>query len=526
MARHKLTGPGPGRPKGSMNKETYKGRALMGLARVMDEQGTETGRSLLDDWMYGYVTTAAKKPDSWQSRHLADILVGPKSLEELDAWRGRALKEDADFVLYRIHRQAFDIQQEILLSRVPLKLLMAGRRAGKTTTFQAVTATHLAQGHRVLYIGKTITTAISQMYEPVMAQLRDLGVEIEEHHRNEGVIRTRDGAEFQLRGNSSTEEREKLRGEKWHCVIIDECQSQTALSYLREDIIEPMLVDYSGELYMGGTGPRVRGTYWEMVWSEDAHARRWNWSLQGNPFIPDHLEVLAQIRADKGLTESDPLYVREYLGKIAYDDDALVLRLGAANYYDMAELEAWVKSQPPSDIRLTAGLDFGFADADAFVIIAYSISRPERYVVWQYKARRTGLTELVDAIRTGMTSTTNLPALRNVPNKQINIFADTAGKKMTVELYTQYNLPVYDAYKANKDMGIELLQAEVRTGAFKLAKGSDLDEECMRTVFARDELDNLTREIDDTTYHPDVMDAVLYSLRGVWMTQKPTEETK
>jgi len=146
-------------------------------------------------------------------------------------------------------------------------------------------------------------------------------------------------------------------------------------------------------------------------------------------------------------------------------------------------------------------------------------------VVWQYKARRTGLTELVDAIRTGMTSTTNLPALRNVPNKQINIFADTSGKKMTVELYTQYNLPVYDAYKANKDMGIELLQAEVRTGAFKLAKGSDLDDECMRTVFARDELDNLTREIDDTTYHPDVMDAVLYSLRGVWMTQKPTEES-
>ena len=97
---------------------------------------------------------------------------------------------------------------------------------------------------------------------------------------------------------------------------------------------------------------------------------------------------------------------------------------------------------------------------------------------------------------------------------------------MTVELYTQYNLPVYDAYKANKDMGIELLQAEVRTGSFKLVKGSDFEDECMRTVFARDELDNLTREIDDATYHPDVMDAVLYSMRLVWMTQKPMEGKK
>jgi hypothetical protein len=50
----------------------------------------------------------------------------------------------------------------------------------------------------------------------------------------------------------------------------------------------------------------------------------------------------------------------------------------------------------------------------------------------------------------------------------------------------------------------------------------------LKIIFARDEVTgNLTRVVDDT-YHPDMMDAVLYAFRSIWTTYpdrkpKPTE---
>ena len=39
-------------------------------------------------------------------------------------------------------------------------------------------------------------------------------------------------------------------------------------------------------------------------------------------------------------------------------------------------------------------LDFGFEDADAFGIVAYSTSRPERFLVYEWKARRQGTEDI------------------------------------------------------------------------------------------------------------------------------------
>ena len=48
------------------------------------------------------------------------------------------------------------------------------------------------------------------------------------------------------------------------------------------------------------------------------------------------------------------------------------------------------------------------------------------------------------------------------------------------------------------------------------------EDEALRTIFARVEVEGqpsiITREIDDDVYHPDMMDAILYSLRHYWLT--------
>ena len=98
------------------------------------------------------------------------------------------------------------------------------------------------------------------------------------------------------------------------------------------------------------------------------------------------------------------------------------------------------------------------------------------------------------------------------------VYADTGGlgKKVAYDLSLK-GLPMQDAYKADKDMGVEMLQDEVRTGMFKARRGGAFEDECLKTVFARNERDELTRTLDDDAYHPDLIDAVRYAMRPIWL---------
>jgi hypothetical protein len=460
----------------------------------------------------------ALNPNSRAAMFIADRLVSSDIIDQLDSKLQRAKREDLDFIAYRAYRSCFDIQQQILMSRNRNICIMAGRRSGKSEVIKKKIAVVLAtvEDAKIIYIGKTMFTAIEQIYNGVTDILSELGQTVEETRRNEGYIKLDNGSELYIRGNNTTEDREKLRGFRWDLAVIDEAQSQRALSYLIDHILEPALVDRQGQLILAGTGPRVGGTYWEDIFTRlDSTALRLNWNITQNVFIPNYEELLEQIKAEKNLTDASPLYQREYLGKICYDTDSLVYRLTDQNYYTDDQLQAWVQGQPPSDLRLTAGLDYGFIDSDAFVIVLFSISRPERWVVFEHKGNRTGVTELADAMKAGI-------AMASAAYPQAgsyNIYADTGGgtKKISYELMSQYGLPVQDAYKANKDMAVEILQDEVRRGVFKAKRDSIFADESLKTVFARNERDELTRIIDDDTYHPDLLDAILYGMRFVWV---------
>jgi len=411
------------------------------------------------------------------------------------------------------------------LSKNKYIYLMAGRRSGKSVIDQKKGAEKAITkpDARILYIGLSFTRCMELFWLPMLATLSDLGVKPKEQRRTEGLITLPNGSEIHFVGNTTVDERDKLRGSQWDLIIIDEVQSQKALATLIEEILEPTLIDRKGQMVLSGTGPKVRGTYWEMIWTdhEKHKAARFNWGIPDNPFIPDYEKVLAGILEDKGLTESSPLFIREYLGKICYDDDALVYRLGEQNYYTDADLTAWINSQPISDIKFTAGLDYGFDDSDAFCIVMFSSSKPERFLMYEYKQNRTGVTELAENMKKGLEFIKNHTLLQNVPDASrfFYIYADTAGgcKKISTELCTQYRLPIMDAFKANKYFAVEMLQEEIRRGDFKVPRGGIFDDESLKTVFKRNDRDELTRLIDDEAFHPDEVDAILYSMRFVWI---------
>lgn len=449
-------------------------------------------------------------------------------ISEIEEYETRGEKRELAFLHYQLHKGATDVQRQILFSRAKYLALMAGRRGGKSEGLVRWFADEFIDNPaaRCLYIGLTVTTAMALLWQPMLDHFAMLGIKIEGHSRTEGTITVAGGGLFKFGGNTTVDEREKNRGPNWDRVAIDECQSQKKLDYLVESIISPTLIDKAGQIALCGTGPRVRGTFWESYFlgvKADGSpmypdALRLNWNLSQNPFIPDYEKQLEMIRKEKNLSETDSLYIREYLGRIAYDDDALVLRLGSGNTFDDELLTGWINSQPVTDIRFSGGLDFGFEDADALAIVCYSTSKPDRYLVYEWKANRKGTADIAEAVKAGINYVNTSPLFQKVVNRDFYIHADTGGNAITpYDLATQYGLPIQAAYKQEKDMAVELLQDECRRGIQKFRKDGPLWDEALKTIYARNEQDQLTREIDDETYHPDQMMAVLYAMRPIWL---------
>jgi hypothetical protein len=512
-----------GRPANQTNYRYQFNRILLEESTALSKDGKTAkariiARRVVDDALKG-------KPAAYRI-WMEQAYQSKDFLGELEDYETRGEKRDQDFLHYRLHKAATDVQRTILFSRAKYIFAMAGRRGGKTKVFGDWFGDEFIDnpGARCLYIGLTLTTAMALMWTPMIDTFTMLGLKIKSHNRVEGMITTEADGVMKFGGNTTQDEREKNRGPYWDRVVIDECQSQKQLRYLVESIISPTLLDKAGQLALGGTGPRVRGTYWEELFlgaKPDGtpvypDALRLNWNLTHNPFIPDHENQLAIIRKEKNLEETDPLYIREYLGRIAYDDDALVLRLGSSNSFDDAILAQWINSQPVTDIRFSAGLDFGFEDADALAIIAYSVSLPERFLVYEWKANRTGTADIAAACNAGIAYVKTSPIFAHVVNKDFYIHADTSGNRITpFDLANTYGIPVQAAYNQEKEMAFELLQDETRRGIFKVRKDGPLWDESLKTIYKRNERDELTREIDDETYHPDQMRAVHYAMRPI-----------
>jgi len=511
---------GRGRPSGA----SLKAQVQTLFIEMMAEETKYNGKKLpfLTAWKSEFVKSALE--GGWAAKILTDRLFSENILESIDRSLNKSLREDEDFQQFRILKQGHNVQQRIILDSCRRILCMAGRRAGKTEgNILKITSVAIQDNKNALIVCLTHENAINMYWKGLLESFEGLGYSIEKQDRTEGLIQLSNGSMVSLKGNNTITDREKFRGFAWDIVVIDEVQSQHSLPYLINDILEPTLIDRDGTLMLTGTGPRVRGTYWEVLWNDEKkQASKYNWNLSVNPFIKNHAKILDQIKEEKGLTDSSPLFQREYLGMCVYDDDAQVYRLTDANYFDDNQLTQWIASQPRGDLMFSAGLDYGYEDSDAFVIVLFSKVTQEKFVIFEHKGNRTGVTELADKMKEGIAYVNMNPIFASIPEKHFYIYADTggAGKKISYELQTQFALPTLDAYKANKDFAVEILQEEVRTGLFKVRPTANFADEALKTVWKRNEKDELTRIIDDDTYHPDTTDAVLYSCRNIWINYR------
>ena len=478
-----------------------------------------------------YKESVVKLP--MMQKDFMDRLGTSDMIEKLDDLLANQATRDIDFVRWQIRKDLHDKQRIILDTTSPMVLVITGRRFGKTEADAALAVdSAISDVGNVLYVGLTFSSAMKQMWGPIEKRLKKYSIGFVPHQSDGYFEITATGNKIYIQGASSRPDFEKIRGDKYRVVIIDEAQSQRWLYPLLNEVIKPTTADYGNKtkLVLSGTSPKTGKTHFEELWNapDNNSTIRITGTMNDNPFMPNFPHALEDEMKKYGYDESDPAWQREYLGVVGlYDETALVYHLNEEKgFYEDEELYDFIKKHNVTDLYVSGGVDFGFRDSDAACLILGSKLKndPTKFLIWEYKRNEEGQKEYAEALQRGieLVASLNLPLFTTDQagrrSYKFFYYHDTNELRTAEDFKRVYGLPMMPALKQDKDFAIGLLQEEVRQGHLKIKRGSYLEEEMRSTLWKRDEKDPriITREIDDEVFHPDSIDAVLYASRQMW----------
>ncbi len=165
---------------------------------------------------------------------------------------------------------------------------------------------------------------------------------------------------------------ENLRGDPYHLVILDETQSMRKrhLPYLIDQILTPSLMDTWGTLCMLGTPNSVHtGPFYEACHStgEFKGYSIHDWGWWDNPYLIKPKEWLEREKKRKGVTDSNPRFQQEYMGKWVKADDFFVYRYTNENLRPIPE---------DKEFTYIIGIDLGYDDSTAFSVVGSTDDSP------------------------------------------------------------------------------------------------------------------------------------------------------
>lgn len=413
-------------------------------------------------------------------------------------------------------------QAAFISSRSKRKVLRKTRRAGGTV---ALARSFLQEALREPYGNQLyVTTTLKNAKRLIWPTLKKLNIEkslggvaneTEAFMRfpalpNEPVI--------YLGGAKDKEEIAKIRGYEGGLkrAAIDEAQSirGSVFEELVDDVIEPSLLDYDGELDLVGTpGPVCAGYFHDT----DVGDRSAGWDhffldLRDNPYLEKKSkrpvrDQLADLLKRRNWTEDNPTYRREYLGQWVTDSDALAL------HYDKDRNACAWQQEPLPGWRYIIAFDIGWSDADAIAVLGWAPSDSRLRLVREVITRKQGITELGNQIK----------LLEKLFRPQ-RIVGDMGalGKKIGEELRQRWGLPIVAAEKQRKAEHVGLLDDALLTGSFLAPPDSTFAEDCAIVTWDPDKKAKAVLEFS-ASYHSDIIDAVLYGYRLAfhWLEDAP-----
>lgn len=428
-----------------------------------------------------------------------------------------------------------------------------GRGGGKTTMMKARAVRKLCRIPRckLVYIATTRMQAEDLMWNGLKDALERLGVEATFNETKLRCTIKRNGSQIRLVGADDKREIDKLRGQSFHEVYIDEAASYPValLENLLVRVIGPRLGDLNGSIVMGGTpGHILAGEFYEATRPGGKRHRPWrdrdnpdyagwlgwsshHWTLED---AARHVPAMARLwaealreRADRGWTDEHPVWKREYLGLWAADDSENIYKYRA--HVDGVPFNQW---DPPrhgpsriavlperDDWSYGIGLDLGHSDPFACQVFAFSPSDPTRtlYQVYEYEATRM-YPQTIATLLIGEEHDADNPSglIGEIGWPAAGIVCDLAGQgdSFLDEMRNVYGIHAIGADKAPKYKfpAIEMFNGDLLAGRIKVLKGSKLETQLLTLQWQIDEFGRLKEDKGQANHSTD---AAIYIRRQI-----------
>lgn len=425
----------------------------------------------------------------------------------------------AEALIPKLRAELFPEQLAVVDDHSPLQAVRCPRRAGKTRlSGNLLVIDSVEKGELNQFWAVTHNRAKELVWDELTRIIRKHNID---PRVNESELSIRwpwsDRAITRLKGANTAKDTEKKRGDRLGTGLVDESHIlDPFLEKLAEHVLEPATQDVNGRVVLMGTpGYACRGYWYSVSRNEREKIKRgWklhHWHTRQNVAMPHIWKNFLAMKARKGWTDDNAIWVREYLGLWVDDPDALFYAFTEAqNVYDQfpgvggwAYVLGWDLGAGNDDEEEQDGEQHKEKkgnDPMALHVWAFSPKHPNLYEAfsWQdYDAGVEATMEKVDELE-----------------KRLGAFfrevADTGGGgKVTVNYVNRrYRRKFKAAEKTGKHDAVRLMNDDLREGRIKGRRDSVW---CQQVAALPKDPDDPTKEHPSFANH--VCDAALYSWR-------------
>jgi hypothetical protein len=416
----------------------------------------------------------------------------PRTTAEIRDAVSRGMLHGHDEVAFCVDELKFEPdpwQQRLLRSRARKIIVNVARQQGKSTTAAAKAV------HKAIFSPKSLILIVA----PAVPQAGELRRKIDEHLRqlNLEVKTVADNKRELEFANGSriiivAADEDTVRSYTAHMIIEDEAAMVPDVVY---EAMEPMLLVTGGQHVLLGTPKGMKKHHFADIWhdaNEDSGWDRYRVDAWENPRVPR--EVLQALKDEK-----------ERLGRLwwfqqEYECSFVAAAQGLVYPFTAAKNACPPIKQDPRFWQYVLGIDYGFSDSTAYVVLGWQKDDPHVYVVESLEKR--GLLA-PEAAEIALALTNKYPFARMVGDM------GGFGKGYVEEARRRFKLPIIAAEKNNKRGYIELMASDMKAGLLRVFPGNDgLIDEWQKLPWDEE------REMPADGHKDHLADAALYAWRA------------
>lgn len=412
------------------------------------------------------------------------------------------------------------------------KALLTSRRAGKTTVlgYCLLDAILRNPGMNVPFISFTRESG-KLIIVPIISELCEkLGITYKVHQALGDISFPATKNKILVRGLDNSAQTNKLRGNKFPFVAIDECQNLGAdLKEFIEEVIEPCLLDTGGTVVLAGTPGEVQaGPFYEITTGRIPGWSIHEWTLLDNPYLlkdnphfSNAHDVLEDVKKKKGWTDETPSFIREYLGKWTQEYDYKVFQLGVNNIIDLSKNSQSINDEfNTKDWEYGLGVDLGYDSDSAYLVVKFSRDLGVVLVVDEYSQK-------------AMTNGDHFKKILELEERHGNfsfVVGDSGGygKSVVESLRREYGVNILSAEKTNKTAAIQDVNDLFKSNRLFVDRACPITIHQLSTLLWYKNALQSGKKLENTkSFSNHQTDALIYCIRtmklsgGSWEREEP-----